>query len=856
MGEVWRATDTRLNREVAIKILPPALANDAQYIARFEREAQTLATLNHPNIAGIYGIEQGAIVMELVEGERLPCPVSTDTALDYARQIAAGLEAAHEKGIVHRDLKPANILVTPDGRVKILDFGLAKSVGESGVSAPASISPTTLARDDSGRNAAGHCGLHGAGAGARQSCRQACRHMGVRGGAVRDAHGAPTVRRGRDDTDTLASVVKDAPDLSAFPVDVPPHVRHLIERCLCKDPAKRLRDIGEARIALEQGAAPTVSSTELARRPVWLAWTVAAFSLAFGAYALWRELRPAAPAAGVARLSLAFPKNLSLEDALNGALALSRDGSRIAVALRGEDGKSQLYTRALREDTLTPLSGTENGTAPFFSPDGRWIAYADIPAAAIKKVPVEGGAAAIVCAAPAVRGATWGEDGTIVFTATANSRLVRVSSGGGEPAPFTRLGPGERTHRWPQILPGGNHILFTAHTSNGDYDNAEIDVLDVRSGERKTLIRGGFYGRYIATGHLLYVREGSLYAVPFDAGKLKVTGDAVRLLTTVLSTNSAGGFFDVGENGSLVYASGHGSVAGAFVISIFDKAGHRTEVRSTPATYLSPTWSPDGKRLAFTVSRNGGADVWVKDLARDVTTRLTMVISGFVASIAWTPDGKSILFRVDHGDEPSQVYQTLSDGSQEPKALDGDWGWRPLPSVSPDQRFLVTQRYTSTGLGSLQLVPLQESGHFFRSGKREEFAAGPGSHWLPAFSPDGRWIAYVSDESGRAEIYVKAFPGPGGRWKCQRAGGLRAACRARTASCCIRPWTGAFCVFRILSAGDSFHLVQRGPWGTMRFADLGGGYSWAVPPDEKSIWSCRRGQWGNGRKPVTNSHSL
>ncbi len=252
MGEVWRATDTRLNREVAIKILPPALANDAQYIARFEREAQTLATLNHPNIAGIYGIEQGAIVMELVEGERLPCPVPTDTALDYARQIAAGLEAAHEKGIVHRDLKPANILVTPDGRVKILDFGLAKSVGESGVSAPASISPT-LSLEMTRAGMLLGTAAYMAPEQARGKAVDKRADIWAFGVVLYEMlTGRQLFGGGETITDTLASVVKDAPDLSAFPVDVPPHVRHLIERCLCKDPARRLRDIGEARIALEQ----------------------------------------------------------------------------------------------------------------------------------------------------------------------------------------------------------------------------------------------------------------------------------------------------------------------------------------------------------------------------------------------------------------------------------------------------------------------------------------------------------------------------------------------------------------------------------------------------------------------------
>ena len=322
--------------------------------------------------------------------------------------------------------------------------------------------------------------------------------------------------------------------------------------------------------------------------------------------------------------------------------------------------------------------------------------------------------------------------------------------------------------------------------------------------------------------------------LPFDLGKLTVTGAAVKLLDTVFATNTGGGFFDVANNGSMVYAAGTGGTGG-FVLSLFDEHGTVKPLLSTPSTYLSPAYSPDGKRIAFTLPRSSGSDVWVKDLQRDVTTRLTLM-PGFANSSAWSPDGRTILFRADSREESANVYQVPADGSGEPMALDGDWGSRPLVTISPDRKFLVGHRFDANGVGSLQLAPLQESAGVLRLGKLEEFAAGPGSHTFPRVSPDGRWLAYVSDESGRAEVYVRAFPKPGGRWQVSVGGGSAPLWSRSSRELLFQGSDRRILRVTYAATANSISFGSPVPWGNARPADLGGGaYSWDLSPDGKHV---------------------
>ncbi len=761
MGAVYRATDTRLNRDVAIKVLPEAFVSDAARVARFEREAQLLASINHPNIAAIYGIEDGAIVMDLVEGADLAGPVPVNTAIAYARQIAAGLEAAHERGIIHRDLKPANVKVTPDGTVKLLDFGLAKATEQS--SAPTAGNPTmsptlSLAMTQAGMilGTAAYMSPEQA-RGKPVDKRTDIWAFGVvlfellTGGML---YGGETV------SDSLAAIIKSDPDWTALPKETPPRVRRLLVRCLRKDPRQRLRDIGEARILLEEPAETVPAPAAPARRS-WLPWTIAGacavLALALGGL-LWR-----APPA-VERPLLRFSADMGPE-ALAGAritAAISPDGTRLAYPVQPAGGGTVLLaTRLMDQSKPTVLSGTENPADPFFSPDGQWIGF--FAGQHLKKVSIQGGEPSTLCDVPtALRGADWGEDGNIVFGVAGLSGLARIpATGGGAPQSLTTpSGKGEATHRWPQILPGGQAILFTGHTSGAGFDDANIEVVVLKTGKTKVVQRGGYFGRYLPSGHLVFLHQGALFAVPFNLARYEASGTPAPILEDVAgSPSTGGGQLDFSRTGTLVYLSGQSTDASGALCRL-DAAGKKEPLTSAVGL-RSPRLSPDGRRLAYSST----GDIWVCDLARGSQTRLTVGPNGTNTNPVWTPDGNHIVYAPALGG----IWWLRSDGSSQPQLLYQLKNGGAVPgSFTPDGRYLAFHQAGDTGR-EIWILPLDTSDpNHPQAGAPELFLATKGADVEPAFSRDGRWLAYTSYESGVPQIFVRPFPeGAKGGWQAQ-----------------------------------------------------------------------------------------
>ncbi|MGH9386109.1 MAG: protein kinase domain-containing protein [Vicinamibacterales bacterium] len=575
MGEVFRARDTKLDRLVAIKILPESFAHDPERRARFEREAKTLASLNHPNIAIIHGFEEAdgikALVLELVEGptlaERIALgPIPLNEASPIAMQIAEALEAAHEHGVIHRDVKPANVKVRDDGTVKVLDFGLAKALTDGGSVAPSSLSNSPTLTRPFGVTGVGVL----LGTAPYMSPEQAkgrvvdrCTDIWAFACVVYEMLTGRRAFGGDEISETLASILTKEPDWSALPSATPVGVRRLLSRCLQKDPRRRLRDIGDARLELERlfGSAleEEAASAIAAAGPLWrraLPWGLASVVLVALALVLvlWVPWRAASPAAAV-RLEVGIGADASLITR-SASLAVSPDGSVLAFVARNSQGTTQLYVRRFDELRAVPLAGTAGASNPFFSPDGRWVAF--FSGGQLRKVAVTGGAAVTLCAAPVDRGGAWAEDGSIVFQpASVGSGLSRVSSNGGAPAPLTTLDAGEASHRWPQVLPGGKAVLYTAHTTATDFDNATLVVQPLPAGVPKVVRRGGYYGRYLRSGHLAYVHEGTLFAEPFDLARLEHTGPSVPVVEGVSAYPGGSG----GSSGSALVAWTEGGTA-------------------------------------------------------------------------------------------------------------------------------------------------------------------------------------------------------------------------------------------------------------------------------------------------------
>jgi serine/threonine-protein kinase len=768
MGEVWRATDTKLNRDVAVKVLTDAFARDADGMARFAREAQVLAALNHPNIAQIHGVEECALIMEFVDGETLAGPLPVDAALAIARQIAEALEYAHEKGIIHRDLKPANIKVTAEGRVKVLDFGLAKalSVDRLAEASPTS-SPTLTMRATQMGTILGT---------AAYMAPEQARGVAVDKRADIWSFGVVlyemlTGRRlfdGDTVTDTLAAVLKTDPDWSALPSATPAAVHRLLRRCLERDRKRRLSDMADARLEIDEALveSPAAPASVMHRRPVLL-WSVAALmvTLIVTAATLWRTSRP------MERPLMRFDVDLG-PDAIAGTnipAAISGDGRRLVYLVRGPDGKPQLATRLLDESKATLLAGTENASDPFFSPDGRWIGF--FAGGMMKKMPIQGGAVIPLCDAAFSRGASWGPDGNIIATINTTGGMVRVPDTGGTPKPLSIANKtGEIAHRWPQVLPGGQAVLFSAAITPANYEDALINVVSLKTGQQKTVIRGGYFGRYLPGGSLLYIHQGTLYAVPFDAARLELRGSPAPVLDDVAgNTTSGAGQFDFSQTGTFLFASGH-TAASQYSVAWLDAAGTIEPILSAPGTYLTPRLSPDGKWLALSGVPAAPNDLWLYDWQRGVLTRLTFTGHAHRYPV-WTPDGKYIVFSAQSAGGGSMWWMRADRAGQAKLLMESkDVLWP--ASFSPDGRRLAfVQRTLETGF-DIWTLPLDTSDPDQpKPGQPEPFLRTAADELAPAFSPDGRWMAYESSEAGATQVYVRPFPGPGGIWQISTGSG-------------------------------------------------------------------------------------
>jgi Tol biopolymer transport system component len=848
MGEVYQAHDTQLGREVAIKVLPANFVNDPERLSRFQREARMLAALNHANIATIYGLEQSGgvtcLVMELVPGETLAervkaGPLPMEEALKIAEQIAEALEAAHEKSIIHRDLKPANVKVTPEGKVKVLDFGLAKAFAGDATSEDIGNSPT-LSRAATMQGVILGTAAYMSPEQARGKAVDKRTDIWAFGCVLYELLTGKQTFHGEDVTDILAAVVRAEPDWQALPTATPLKVRDLLRHCLQKDKRLRLRDAGDAQIEIQEALAAPAIMAALTTAPATRGWRERAawgaalvFIVTTIAFAIGFVLRAPKPAQPM-RLSAEIGADASLYTAYGPSVILSPEGTRLALVAGGADQKSRIYIRSLDQLQASALSGTENARDPFFSPDGQWLGFfAD---GKLKKISVQGGAAVTLCDAPNDRGGSWGDDGTIVFSPDNRVALSKVSSAGGAPQPLTTLDKqtGENTQRWPQVLPGSKALLFTSNTTGGTlagFEDADIIVYSMASGQRKTLQRGGFYARYLPSGHVLYMHEGTLFAVPFDPKLLEVTGQPAPILEGVVTSPVfAGAQFSFSETGNLVYVAGR---AGIQNVSIYwmDREGKFTPLRETPGNYNNLALSPDGKRLALDIVDGGRRDIWVYEWERDTLTRLTF--AGVANSFpVWTPDGQRIVYSSQEKVGSTNLWWIRADGAGDAQRLTEGKSVQYARSWRPDGKVLAFNQLNPNY--DIMTVPIEgdeKSG--WKPGEPKAFLSNPFIVQSPAFSPDGRWLAYHSTESGPLEVYVRPFPGPGGKWQISTGGGVTPKWSHNGKELFYRTADSKIMVVSYTASGDSFHAGKPQLWSPGQFTDRGATYNFDLHPDGK-----------------------
>jgi len=845
MGEVWKARDSRLGRDVAVKV------SAAQFTDRFEREARTIATLNHPNICTLYDVGANYLVMELIDGPTLAdrikeSAIPLDETLAIAKQIADALEAAHEKGIVHRDLKPANIKITPEGVVKVLDFGLARVAPASAGESDPEHSPTiSMAATQAGVILGTAAYMSPEQARGKPVDKRA--DIWAFGVVLYEMLTGQKLFKGDDLSETLASVIKEEPKLERVPAEV----QRLLRSCLEKDPKQRLQAIGDWRLLLDAPSSPMRELGANRGRDKWL-WPAVAgvlvVALAIALLAPWRSEKPVDRP--LVRLDVDLGADVSLTPIANGPgnVAISPDGTRLVYVSGAPPGGNpattpgttpKLFIRRLDQPKATELPGTQGAMDPFFSPDGQWVGFSS--GNKLNKISVEGGAVVPLGDGVNAGGASWGEDGAIVVSSFGKG-LLRIPSAGGPPETIAAAGNGELALFLPQILPGGKAILFTAFTAP-DVDKMTIEVLTLADRHRKILARGGGLARYLPSssgatpgrvGHLVYVNKATMFAVPFDLEKLETRGTAVPVLDDVAYPPSIGiGDFHFSPapsgHGTLIYRrSSGGAASGMMTLQWLDSNGKKEPLQAKPGVYQSLSLSPDGKRIALTVTEGGNEDVWVYDPQRDAMTRLSFGGAVYESPI-WSPDGHYIVFAsVGKG-----MFQARADGASQPQALTESKTPQIPFSFAPDGKRLA---YNDLGSGNSQIwtVPLEDQGGRLKAGKPEQFLKSSFSDSVPQFSPDGRWLAYVSNESGKGEVYVRAFPPPpsgqGGKWQISNSGAVGFTW-SRNGHDLVYHSGDQMMAASYTVNGDTFVAEKPRVW----IARLGTIRDWDVAPDGKRI---------------------
>jgi len=825
MGEVYRARDTKLKRDVAIKFLPEEFSRDADRTSRFQREAEVLASLNHPNIAAIYDMQEadGArfLVLELVEGETLEdrikrSEIPVEEALEIAKQICDALEAAHERGVIHRDLKPANVKITPDSKVKVLDFGLAKAMESTPASTTLSNSPTMLSGTMGGLILGTAAYMSPEQAKGRPADQRS--DIFALGCVLYEMLTRRQAFHGDDVSEVLAAVLKTEPDFSLIARGLNSRLFDLLHRCLDKNAKRRWHCVADLRMEIESvlsqpfHAVPlTLPGPQDSRFSRSIPWLIAALALiaTVTIFVLW----PRTVDHPLMRLSSDLGVDAELFTSLGSAVLLSPDGKMLAFVAQSGNERRRIYVRRLDELRASALAGSEDARAPFFSPDGQKIAFfAD---GKLKKISVNGGGGSTtLCDAPNDRGGSWGEDDFIVFAPGPATGLFRVSSSGGTPQSLTKLAADEVTHRWPQVIDGGHTVLYTASPLLNEYQDASIVVESIPVGNRKVIRHGGSYPRYLPNGYLTYLnpQRTTLFAAPFDAKRLEFTAEPSPVVEGIQGS--------LAQNGGVNFAfSSTGTVAfvpaaaqGRFSLAWIGPDGNTTPLRPTPGSYRDIRVSPDGSRIALALG--APEDIWVYDWGRESMFKLTSTPAPDRLPL-WTVDGKRITFASSR-DKAFNIYWQSADGSGESQRLMESKNNQLPTSWHPSGKFLAFQENNTQGNSDIMILSMEgneTSG--WRPGTPTAFLSGPFNETNGSFSPDGHWLAYQSNESGKAEVYVVPFPeARGGKSLISTAGGDHPVWSPKMRELFYRAADQKIMVVSYSIIGDSFHADKPRLWST------------------------------------------
>jgi Tol biopolymer transport system component len=774
MGDVYRARDTKLERDVALKFIHDGFAGDRERQARFQREAQLLASLNHPHIGGIYGLEEAggitALVLELVEGPTLAeriaeGPVPVNEALPIARQIAEALEAAHDQGIIHRDLKPANVKVRPDGTVKVLDFGLAKALesgsgmGDRG-SEGLSMSPTLTSPAHTQVGVILGTAAYMAPEQARGRATDKRSDLWAYGCVLFEMFTGRRAFEGLDVTDTIAAIVRGEPDWSALPASTPPSIRRLLQRCLAKDPKLRLREAGSAILEIDEArTAPLPHAPAAAPRRrlmLPLAAAVAVALVLVSGYIAW----PRSSSEPLTRLTMPVAPATTLRNLTNtgSIVAISDDGRQVAFVGVGPGG-AQLFVRGLDQAVATGLSGTIGATGPAFSPDGRWLSYA--VGQTLFRIEVGGGAPQAVTTLPdTFVGATWIDNDWLAFATRQGLMKVRVA--GAEPERVTSVdtAAGQIAHAYPAVVPGGRFLAYTAAVSGVQGLQGDVWVVPIAGGMPRKLVGDAVSARATASGHLVFWRDGSLMAVPVDLSSMTLSGVPVTVQSGVegIAPNWA-----AAASGTLAFVAAEDAGQASSSLTWLED-GRAVPAIDITRSFADPRISPDGRRVAVEVTAEGD-DIWVIDLRRGTPSRLTFD-GAEDETPAWSPDGEWIAYASDRSGQQRTIFRKRADGSGAEEKLWETAEHTHVDGWTPDGRALIVTRTDPKNANDVWLVPVGGGAEKARPLLHSSFNELNGR-----VSPDGRWLAYISNESGAEQVYVQPFPNLGAKWQVSARGG-------------------------------------------------------------------------------------